>query len=170
MRYVAILVYFSIGAAACFGCVRFSERCGVDSTFSRSGLSQLVDSFAMAPLVAIVVIPIAIAFWPLLCLMDLAEIPQKKNAKQQPTKSAIAETALGQSNFEQEQSLRDLIGQVGETIGVLSPMGKVRIDGNSWDAASLDGYVAAGQRIEVAGVRAKTLQVRKDTSAGPQIG
>ena len=123
-----ILAYLILGILAGFGCVSCSRRFRVDSTFSRCGLSRFVRDLAAAPLAAILAFPLAIPFWPLLCLWDLAEIPRRIRARNQTSKHRDVRPMLEPGRD------RPLIGECGFTFGVLSPMGKVRIHDQIWDA------------------------------------
>ena len=59
------------------------------------------------------------------------------------------------------QHARDLVGRTGLTVSELLPWGGVQIDGEVVDAVSEDGPIAAGVAIEVVGVQAAALIVRK---------
>lgn len=59
------------------------------------------------------------------------------------------------------QHARDLVGRTGLTLSELLPWGGVQIDGEVVDAVSEDGPIAAGVAIEVVGVQAAALIVRR---------
>lgn len=91
--------------------------------------------------------------------MDLSEIPKKQRLKQQQLDAADArakEQDLALQNLEQYQSV---VGEICETIGVLSPMGQVRIEGRDLNAVSTDGYISAGRQVVVTGIRGTILEV-----------
>lgn len=66
------------------------------------------------------------------------------------------------------QHARDLIGRTGLTVSELLPWGGVQIDGEVVDAVSEDGPIAAGVAIEVVGVQAAALIVRKPLTTFPE--
>ena len=112
-----------------------------------------------SPLVTIVVIPFAIAFWPLLCLMDLSEIPKKRRLKQKQLDAANARAKEQDLALQNQVQYQSVVGEICETIGVLSPMGQVRIEGRDLNAVSTDGYIPAGRQVVVTGIRGTTLEV-----------
>ena len=159
LSYVVIFLYLAFGVVAVWWCIRHSRKCGVNSTFERASLLAIAKDMLTSPVVITIVIPFAIAFWPLLCLMDLSEIPKKQRLKQQQLDAADArakEQDLALQNLEQYQSV---VGEICETIGVLSPMGQVRIEGRDLNAVSTDGYISAGRQVVVTGIRGTTLEV-----------
>ena len=112
----------------------------------------------LSPIV-FVVVPFAIAFWPLLCLMDICEIPKKKRLQrkfQDSINSKNAEIELAASN---SQSSELQIGKHAKTRGVLSPMGQVTIGDAVWNASSSSGFIANGKQVLVTGSRGSTLVV-----------
>jgi len=66
------------------------------------------------------------------------------------------------------QHARDLVGRTGLTVSELLPWGGVQIDGEVVDAVSEDGPIAAGVAIEVVGVQAAALIVRKPLATFPE--
>ncbi len=160
MNYFAFLLYLTLGIAATGWCARYSRRRGVESTFSKAGLAGFFDS--VSPIAIIIVIPFSVVFWPLLCLMDLSEIPKKRRLKQKQLEAnAMAdEQDIVQENRQRQAALHQLfVGEICEAISPLKPMGKVRVNGQTWDATSTGGYIATGQQVVVTGVRGQTLEV-----------
>ena len=163
MPYFVSLLYLASGVVTVRWCIRYSRKCGVDSTFLGPGLFAIAKDMITSPFAIIVVIPFAIAFWPLLCLMDLSEIPKKQRLKQKHLDAANArgnDRDLASQNQMQYQSL---VGETCETIGVLSPMGQVRIEGRDLNAISTNGYIPAGRQVVVTGVRGEALEVANVT-------
>lgn len=112
----------------------------------------------------VIVIPFAIAFWPLLCLMDLSEIPKKQRLKQKQLDAANARVEERDLVLQEQAQYQSVVGEICKTVGVLSPMGLVRIGDRDWDAISVDGYIPAGQQVVVTGVRGTTLEVANVTA------
>lgn len=52
-----------------------------------------------------------------------------------------------------------MIGEIGETISELNPLGRVRVHGEIWNAKTLSGIIQAGEKIRVTAVQNLTLQV-----------
>lgn len=71
----------------------------------------------------------------------------------------------------EEPGRETLVGQRGQTITTLSPLGKVEIDGALHEAASMGAMLAAGTPIQVTKVEAFRLVVKpappKETEAAP---
>ena len=156
---LTILAYLTAAVPATAWCVSHSASHGVESTFTRKGLSSLFADLGLAPLTVFFVVPFAIAFWPLLCLMDLSEIPKKKRLQRKlrdSTETANAEAALTIRNLEKYKLQA---GNQGLTLGVLSPMGQVVIDDVVWDARSSSQYIANNRKVVVIGHRGSTLVV-----------
>ena len=59
------------------------------------------------------------------------------------------------------QSLRELVGRTGRVVNELLPWGLVEIGGARFEAVSEDGPLAAGQEVEVVGVQAAAVVVRR---------
>lgn len=177
MVVLVLIAYLTLGIVCTKQCVAVSKRHGVVSSFS---LDNAGDGFLTllwanpfhVPLVAffpfgVFYVPLVaffvIAFWPALCLWDLAEIPGKRKEKLRLLKAMRQEKAHAWSHrhaiWGHDERLDGLIGQSGKTVSVLSPMGRVRIAGQNFDAASIDGYLAVGQPVIVTGRRGKTLEV-----------
>lgn len=55
--------------------------------------------------------------------------------------------------------LEGMIGESGESISELNPMGTVRVHGEIWTAKTNGETIAAGQKIKVTGIQNLTLQV-----------
>ena len=163
LSYVVILLYLAFGVVAVRWCIRYSRKCGVDSTFLGPGLSAIAKDMNFSPFVIIVVIPFAIAFWPLLCLMDLSEIPKKQRLKQKKLDAANATAKDRDLALQNQTQYQSLVGETCETTGVLSPMGQVRIEGRDLNAISTNGYIPAGRQVVVTGVRGQTLEVANVT-------
>lgn len=164
MVVLVLIAYLALGIVCTTGCVVFSKRHDVVSSFSPDNASDgfltlLGANPFYVPLVAFFVI----AFWPVLCLWDLAEIPGKRREKLRLLEVMRQENAQARSHrhaiWGHDERLDGLIGQSGKTISVLSPMGRVKIAGQNCDATSVDGYLAAGQPVIVTGRRGKTLEV-----------
>ncbi len=60
-----------------------------------------------------------------------------------------------------ETGIEGLIGQIGETIDLLDPLGTVKIQGEIWKAESLSGKIDAGEKIKVSGLKDLKLYVEK---------
>ncbi|HNS32708.1 MAG TPA: nodulation protein NfeD [bacterium] len=54
-----------------------------------------------------------------------------------------------------------MVGKKGKTLSPLSPKGQVFVRGEYWNASSIDGDIAEGERIEVTGVEGSLLKVKK---------
>ena len=159
MHYFTI-AYLAFSFLAVRWCVRHSKRHGVVSTFTTDGVSRIFGDLLFSPVAAIIVVPFAIAFWPLLCLMDVMEVPKKKKLKQQRIEAANSKLAAEKEFQDGLKQERDkVVGKTGVTIGVLSPMGKVRIDGMVRDANAGSEYIPDSKEIIVTGVRGKTVEV-----------
>jgi membrane-bound serine protease (ClpP class) len=52
-----------------------------------------------------------------------------------------------------------MIGETGETVSELNPVGRVLVHGEIWNAKTLSGVIAAGEKIRVTAVQNLTLQV-----------
>ena len=172
MVFLVIFVYLGFGLWCVLQCIDFSRRHRVASSFSMDrvgeGFLSLMDG---NPLLILLVLPFSIVLWPLLCLLDLSEVPKKQREKLLLLKAERQERAevrsLRHAVRGHEERLNRLIGQSGETVGVLSPMGQVRIKGKNWDANSVEGYLAPGRAVIVVGRQGKTLEV-SETSEGIQ--
>ena len=162
MIYFVILLYLVCGVVAVRWCIRCSDKRGVDSTFSQAGFSKFLEGAAFSPGVFLIVVPFSIVFWPLLCLLDLSEIPKKQRLKQKQLEADIAKKNAQDIALEDQKRHQLLVGEVCETLGVLSPMGQVQIEGRNWDAISSGGYIAAGQQVVVVGVRGGSLEVAQE--------
>ena len=156
-----ILAYLIAAVPAIAWCIRHSSVHGVESTFTRKGLSSLLSDLGASPLVVFVVIPFAIAFWPLLCLMDLSEIPKKKRLQKQLQDSEDLENDKAEVEASNSQKSEMQIGKLGVTLGVLSPMGQVTIEGAVWNASSSSKFIADGAQVIVRGYRGSTLMVEQ---------
>ena len=82
---IGISIYLIAAIPVIRWCVRFSAKHGVESTFTRKGLSRIIGDMA-SPIAFLITVPFAIAFWPVLCLMDLSEIPKKKRLREKSEK------------------------------------------------------------------------------------
>ena len=54
-----------------------------------------------------------------------------------------------------------MIGETGETISELNPIGRVLVHGEIWNAKTLEGIISAGEKIKVTAVQNLTLQVER---------
>jgi membrane-bound serine protease (ClpP class) len=54
-----------------------------------------------------------------------------------------------------------MIGETGETISELNPLGRVLVHGEIWNAKTLGGIISAGEKIKVTAVQNLTLQVER---------
>jgi membrane-bound serine protease (ClpP class) len=54
-----------------------------------------------------------------------------------------------------------MIGETGETISELNPVGRVLVHGEIWNAKTLGGIISAGEKIKVTAVQNLTLQVER---------
>lgn len=68
------------------------------------------------------------------------------------------------------QRLRGLVGRRGRTAGELMPWGAVEIDGESFEAVSEGGPIAAGTPVEVVAAQSRALVVRVATVVPPLVG
>jgi len=53
-----------------------------------------------------------------------------------------------------------MIGHVGEAMEPLTPKGTVKVEGEYWNARSVDGDVAVGESVEILGLDKLTLEVK----------
>jgi len=53
-----------------------------------------------------------------------------------------------------------MVGLVGEVIEPLAPVGVVRVEGELWKAKSVDEDIAAGEDVEILGLKRLTLEVK----------
>ncbi len=91
--------------------------------------------------------------------MDLSEIPKKRRLKQKQLDAANARAKEQDLALQNQVQYQSVVGEICETIGVLSPMGQVRIEGRDLNAVSTDGYIPAGRQVVVTGIRGTTLEV-----------
>ena len=49
--------------------------------------------------------------------------------------------------------LEAMVGMVGETINDLDPMGRVKVNGEAWNAESVSGSIAAGLKVKVTSIK-----------------
>ena len=54
-----------------------------------------------------------------------------------------------------------MVGLVGEVIEPLTPIGVVRVEGELWKAKSVDDDIAAGEDVEILGLKRLTLEVKR---------
>ena len=54
-----------------------------------------------------------------------------------------------------------MMGLVGEVIEPLAPVGVVRVEGELWKAKSVDDDIAAGEDVEILGLKKLTLEVKR---------
>jgi membrane-bound serine protease (ClpP class) len=54
-----------------------------------------------------------------------------------------------------------MIGETGEVISELNPIGRVLVHGEMWNAKTLGGIISAGEKIKVTAVQNLTLQVER---------
>jgi membrane-bound serine protease (ClpP class) len=54
-----------------------------------------------------------------------------------------------------------LVGEIGEAFTTLSPKGQVRVHGELWNAESISGKIAKGERIKVVAVENLSLRVER---------
>jgi membrane-bound serine protease (ClpP class) len=52
-----------------------------------------------------------------------------------------------------------MMGETGEAIGLLSPAGRVRVHGETWNAVSESGAINAGEKVRVTAVKDLTVYV-----------
>ena len=52
-----------------------------------------------------------------------------------------------------------LIGETGESLSLLDPVGTVQVHGETWNAESVSGKINQGQKIRVNGIKGFTLFV-----------
>ena len=48
--------------------------------------------------------------------------------------------------------IEGLIGEIGESVGELAPMGRVRVHGETWNAESSTGNIKQGEKVRVTGI------------------
>lgn len=78
------------------------------------------------------------------------------------SKSSIINTGTALPTFYSSSDLEFLIGQIGETISDLKPIGKIKIEEDIYEAISLDGYLKKGEKIKVISIENNTLCVSKN--------
>ena len=172
MGSVILLLYAVLGILAISYCVARSSRYGVVSSFvdwlsqnrneEDSADAELMGCLVFAPdflFVVIVGFLFAVTFWPFTCLWDLSEIPKKRKAKLMLLKSKQVERQEERTASRMSVPPKWLIGRCGSTVGTLSPMGQVNIDGKLWEAVSLDGFMEPEKPVCVAGRKGRTLEV-----------
>lgn len=76
------------------------------------------------------------------------------------SKSALMNNGTALPTFYNSSDLEFLIGEKGECVSDLKPIGKVQIDNEVYEATSTDGYLDIGTKVEVTGVESNTLNVR----------
>lgn len=57
--------------------------------------------------------------------------------------------------------IEGMVGETGETISELNPLGRVQVHGEIWNAKTLTGIIAAGEKIKVTAIQNLTLQVER---------
>jgi membrane-bound serine protease (ClpP class) len=60
--------------------------------------------------------------------------------------------------------VESMLGETAEVIGPLNPAGKVRIQGEIWNAISVSGNISMGERVRVKEIKNLTLYVEKAAS------
>lgn len=60
-----------------------------------------------------------------------------------------------------------LVGRRATVVEPLAPVGRVRLEGETWRARSVSAAVERGATVAVEGVDGLTLRVRRDGEAGP---
>lgn len=76
------------------------------------------------------------------------------------SKSALMNNGTALPTFYNSSNLEFLIGEKGECVSDLKPIGKVQIEQDIYDATSLDGYLDIGNKVEVVNIENNTLCVR----------
>jgi len=59
--------------------------------------------------------------------------------------------------------IEGLVGEIGEVVSKLDPVGQIKIRGEFWNAESPDGHISQGTKVEVIKVSNLKLIVRKLT-------
>lgn len=157
---IGISIYLIAAFPVIRWCVKYSAMHGVESTFTRNGLCRIIGEMAFSPIAILITVPFAIAFWPLLCLMDLSEIPQKKRRRQKSRK--LQQTAKTNSNSiaADTEHERSLIGQHALTLGTLSPMGQIQIGDIVRNAKSRSELIDNGRTVLITGLQGTTFEVK----------
>ena len=75
------------------------------------------------------------------------------------SKSDLMNNGTALPTFYNSSNLEFLIGEKGECVSDLKPIGKVKIENDIYDATSLNGYLDLGAKIEVVSVEGDTLCV-----------
>lgn len=75
------------------------------------------------------------------------------------SKSALMNNGTALPTFYNSSNLEFLVGENGECVTNLKPVGKVKIESEVYDATSLDGYLDVGVKVKVASVENNTLNV-----------
>ncbi len=54
-----------------------------------------------------------------------------------------------------------MVGLEGTVVEALAPVGIIRVKGECWKAKSVSGNIAAGEDVEILGIKGLTLEVRR---------
>lgn len=112
---------------------------GVDVSFSLAGLKQLEEPFLLVSISIVVAI--------LLLIWITSRIGQPNGLLQRVALTKTQDREDGYVGVPTE--ITTLVGRTGKTLTILKPSGKVSIDGKSYDAVAVVGYLDPDVPVEV---------------------
>lgn len=131
--------------------------------FGISGLSLLaisiITKFIIGESLLKTMIELLIALAVIIVLLTVVIISAKKGVI---SRSSLVSKGSSIPSFYNDDNLRLYIDKTGQVITTCKPIGKITLDGETFEAESLDGFLDKGTKIVAVSVKNNTLQIKKE--------